>query len=88
MREFLRERGLKNRIDEDIELPEEENRQKQTMAEAKIEVIVQALEGNQNNVQATCRELNISKAMLYRQLARYHISFSRTFKKKPRQKEE
>ena len=87
MKQFFGERQRKKKIDEGFEPHEKNERNPKTMAEAKIEVIVQALEGNQNNVQATCRELNISKAMLYRQLSHYHISFARTVKKKLRQKE-
>lgn len=82
MHEFYLQRERKKHFQEDLSCFETKPQLAKTMGEIKIDAILEALAGNNYNAHAACRELKISKAMLYRQLNRYSITINREINKK------
>lgn len=84
MKKFLKDRCRRaNDKDSDLDnVKEEILRETKTMAEIKFEAILFAYEANNNNAQAACRELRISKATFYREMQKYNYRLVRNIEKK------
>lgn len=84
MREFMKERALRQTDEEELERMAEAGRIVKTMAEIKFDAIMEAYEAHGHNAKAACKELRISKATFYRELRRHNY----TIEKKATRREE